>query len=209
MVSLRWFGQACFEISGSITVVTDPHDGGGVGLKPPQTKGDVVTISHGHFDHADGVNLVRKEDTKVVGEEGITEAKGIVFEGIKTFHDKSQGSERGENLVFKFELDGFKICHLGDLGHKLGNTAEKIKPVDILLIPVGGKFTIDGKEAKEVVEELQPRVVIPMHYKIRGLKVPISGPDDFLEGEEVVAEDELVLEKLPEEREIVKLNPQA
>ncbi|KXA97245.1 hypothetical protein AKJ38_01615 [candidate division MSBL1 archaeon SCGC-AAA259I14] len=215
MVSFRWFGQACFEIKDSVTIVTDPHDGDSVGLTHPDVKGDIVTISHGHFDHASGKDIVSKEDSVVVEGSGKREVKGIKVEGFDSYHDKAQGSKRGENTIFVFELDGFEICHLGDLGHKLSNEKiDRIKPVDILLIPVGGNYTINAQEAVDVVKELKPQIIIPMHYKVKGLEVDISDEDDFIrlvkdENWEISEEEEAKIEKLPEQRKVIKLTCQA
>lgn len=209
MVSFRWFGQACFEISDSVTIVTDPHDGDSVGLGAPDTEGDIVTISHEHFDHASGEDLAAKPDSESVRGTGSRTVKGIEIQGTDSYHDKVEGSARGENTVFSFTVDGLRICHLGDLGHLLSEKkAKEIRPVDVLLIPVGGRFTIDGGEAAKVVEQLGPRVVVPMHYKVEGLEVPISGPDDFLDslsGYELEEKEELKLNSSPETKKAIKL----
>lgn len=210
MVKFRWFGQACFEIGDGRTVVTDPHDGDSVGLEAPDVEGDIITVSHDHYDHASGKDLVSKAETVILeGMESGT-ADDINPERFESYHDKARGSARGNNVIFKFELDGFRICHLGDLGHTLeSKDVMEIQPIDVLLIPVGGKFTIDGAEAAELVEELKPRVVIPMHYEVEGLEVPISGPDQFLrsigDGYKVVEKETLELDELPEEETIYVL----
>lgn len=210
MLSFKWFGQACFEIKDSKTIVTDPHDGESVGLEAPKTEADIVTISHDHFDHSSGKEDVSKEDTKIVDAPGKTNIQNIHIEGIESYHDKSEGDARGKNTIYKINIDGFSICHLGDLGHLLeDNTLNEIKPVDILLIPVGGKFTIDGKEAYKVVEEINPQVVIPMHYNVPGLEVPISKPDAFLElakkNYDIENSESLKLDGLPENKTLYKL----
>ncbi|KXA98743.1 hypothetical protein AKJ39_00940 [candidate division MSBL1 archaeon SCGC-AAA259J03] len=207
MVLFRWFGLSCFEIKDSVTIVTDPHDGESLGLNRPNIKGDIVTISHGHFDHVSGKELVSKEDTEVVDGTGKFEVKGIQFEGISN----REGDERGRNIYFVFELDGFRICHLGDLGYSLeSDNIEALEPVDILLLPVGGTGGHEGREAINVVKELSPSIVIPMHYMIRGLNVKISSEEEFLdlmaeEGWRIEEKKEAVIERLPEEKEIIKL----
>lgn len=215
MVSFKWLGQACFEIKNSTTIVTDPHNGEGVGLKPPKANADIVTVSHGHFDHAAGVELVKNKDAEVVKEyRGKKKAKDIDIEGIDSYHDKSKGSKRGENTIYRFKVDEVKICHLGDLGHTLSEEKQsEIKPVDVLMIPVGGNYTIDGEEALEIAESLEAKVVIPMHYKIPGLTVDISSDDEFLQkaikkGYKIRKENTLDLENLPKKMEIVKLEYQ-
>ncbi len=216
MVRFKWFGQACFEIKNSRTVVTDPHDGDGVGLNTPRAKGDIITVSHGHFDHAAGIDLVKKPDSEVVQEEtGEKIVKGVKIKGIDSYHDKAEGAKRGENTIYIFELDGKKICHLGDLGHMLSDEkTKKIGDIDILLIPVGGNYTIGGEEAAKVAGKLDPKVVIPMHYKIPGLTVDINDEKQFTDkarekGWKTKEKRELDLQSLPENTTVVKLKNQA
>lgn len=213
MLTFRWFGQACFEIKDGKTVVTDPHDGDSVGLEAPVVKGDIITVSHDHYDHASGKSLVSKPGSTVVEGMETGGADGMGLQRLKSYHDKAGGDARGENVIFKFELDGVNICHLGDLGHMLDDSKiDDLKPIDVLMIPVGGKFTIDGEEAADLVRKLEPRAVIPMHYKIEGLEVPISGPEDFLRDIEadygVVEGEELELDGLPEEETVYVLSCQ-
>lgn len=212
MVHFKWFGQACFEIRNSNTIVTDPHDGEGVGLKAPDTEGDIITVSHGHFDHAGGKDLVKKPDSRTIQEEtGEKTVKGIKIRGLDSYHDKAEGSKRGENTIYIMEIDGFRICHLGDLGHLLSeDKIDEIGEIDILLIPVGGNYTINGREAIKVIENINPNVVIPMHYKIPGLTVDISDEEQFMEkarerGYEIKEKRELDIESIPEGRTVVKL----
>ncbi len=109
--------------------------------------------------------------------------KGISIKGISTFHDPSKGSERGANVIFNLSVDGMQVCHLGDLGHVLSDKeVSEIGPVDILLIPVGGYYTIDHKEATRVAEQIKPKVLIPMHFKTSKCTFPIAPVDDFLKG---------------------------
>ncbi len=211
MLTFKWFGQACFGISDGKTIVTDPHDGKSVGLKRPGTKGDIITVSHDHYDHASGKMLVSKDDTIVVQGMHSGEADSINLERFQTYHDKVDGDARGRNTIFKFKLDDVSICHLGDLGHTLDQeTIREIKPVDILMVPVGGKFTVDGDEAADVVRALEPQVVIPMHYKVEGLEVPIFGPGRFLnnigDDYEVTEMEVLELDGLPEKRMVYVLD---
>ncbi len=211
MVHFKWLGQACFEIRNSKIIVTDPHDGEGVGLEEPGVKGDVVTVSHDHFDHSAGVDIVKKKDTEVVKEPGSRNIEGINVEGFDSYHDKAEGSKRGKNTIYKFDLEGFKIVHLGDLGHLLSEEkVNEIKPVDILLIPVGGNYTIDGEEALETVKQLDPEITIPMHYKVPGLTVDISSDDEFIqaamqEGYVVSKEDTAEIDELPEKKKVIKI----
>lgn len=212
MVHFKWLGQACFEIRNSKTIVTDPHDGEGVGLNAPDTKGDLITVSHGHFDHAAGIDLVKKPDSIVVKEEtGEKKVKGVKIKGVHSYHDKAKGSKRGENTIYKMELNRFKICHLGDLGHMLSDEKiSEIGQVDILLIPVGGNYTIDGEEAAKVAGKLDAKVVIPMHYKIPGLTVDISSEEEFIDkmrakGYPIKEKKELDINSVPHDPIVVKL----
>jgi L-ascorbate metabolism protein UlaG (beta-lactamase superfamily) len=212
MLNFEWYGQACFKIENSSVLVTDPHNGEAVGLNPPPAGvADLVTISHGHHDHASGKNLVSREGSVIIEEPGSYVEKGIKLTGIDSYHDKDKGEKRGENVIFVFEVDGVRICHLGDLGHLPGERhIENIGSVDVLLIPVGGNYTIDGKEAVKTIEHLNPQVVIPMHYKIEGLTVDISGPEGFLSDigpEYKIREmEKLELDEIPDGKQVVKLD---
>lgn len=181
LVVVKWWGHACFEIRDSKTIVTDPHDGKSVGMAAPKVKANIVLVSHGHSDHASGKTIVAKPDAKIIDRTGAFEVEGVVIKGVPTFHDDSHGRMRGRNVVFVFELEGIRFAHLGDLGHVLSDReVNEIKPVDILMIPVGGYYTIDAEDADRMVEKVEPRIVIPMHYKVKGLRYPISGVDVFL-----------------------------
>lgn len=180
-MKIVWHGHSCFEIRDGITVVTDPHDGKSIGIKPPVVKADVVLVSHDHFDH----NCIRivKGDPRIITECGETVIDDLKIRGVPSFHDREEGSKRGKNTIFCFEMDGIKFCHCGDLGHLLTEKqAEAIGPVDILFIPVGGVFTIDSNDAKKVIETIKPSVVIPMHYHVGGLSISVDSIDSFLDG---------------------------
>lgn len=207
MLQIRWHGHSCFEITNEVTVVTDPHDGRSIGIPAPSAKGDIILVSHDHYDH-NCVKSVEKEDSKVVTDERKRNISNVQIEGITTFHDESRGQKRGKNIIYKFTLDGINFCHLGDLGHKLEEeTLNKIGQVDILFIPVGGTFTIDAERACDIIDKIKPRITIPMHYKIGGLSLPIAGIDQFLDKNEckilkVGNEIDIEKEDLPTEPEI-------
>lgn len=176
---IEWLGHACFLLTGrdGLRLVTDPFNEQ-VGYPVPRTKADIVTVSHDHFDH-NATQFIGGSPVIVRGT-GDQNVKGISIKGIPTFHDKSQGRERGPNTVYKIALDGITVCHLGDLGHTL--TEDQLKTlgrVDVLLLPVGGTYTIDPQEAAEVVRQVNPVVAIPMHYKTRYLNFPIQPVDKF------------------------------
>ncbi len=201
---IRWHGHSCFEIGGSVKVVTDPHDGKSIGLAPPKASADIVLISHDHFDH-NCSGAVKGADSSVIRDPVMTVEKGVRIEGITANHDSNGGAKRGKITIFRFEMDGTTFCHLGDLGHVLDEAqVDKIAPVDFLFVPVGDTFTIGPKAAKTVVDAIQPKIAIPMHYRVAGLSLSIQPVERFLEavkGRKVVQvgnEVEFALEDLPE-----------
>jgi L-ascorbate metabolism protein UlaG (beta-lactamase superfamily) len=177
---ITWSGISCFKIqTKDIILVTDPFDAS-YGLKPPRLKADIVTISHAHHDH-DNVSAIMANPFVINGP-GEYEIKGIFVYGLPGYHDKKQGAERGLITMYLIEMEDISLAHLGDLGCPLNDEQlEKLEGVDILMIPVGGRYTIDAKEAVEVINQIEPRIVIPMHYKIPGLKFknPIDPVDNF------------------------------
>lgn len=179
-VKIKWFGQSSFYIEApGISVVTDPYDSY-VGFSMPKNlRADVVTVSHQHPDHnaTDKVGGV----SKVFDTLGEHKFKKHIFTGVPTFHDDLKGAMRGENIAFCFDLDGLKFVHLGDLGHILSDEqVEKLKGADILFIPVGGHFTINAAGAVYVINQLKPKVVVPMHYSINHLAFPLDDVDAFV-----------------------------
>lgn len=177
-MTISWYGQACFKITDkNATLVTDPFDAK-IGLKPPRTEANIVTVSHSHYDH-NNIGAIKGEPIIVDGP-GEYSVKGVEIKGIACYHDNKQGKERGMNTIYTIETEGIKICHLGDLGHILSDEQiDKIGNVDILLIPVGGKYTIDTQEAIEVINQIEPRIIIPMHYKVNGLNIDLDKVDKF------------------------------
>ena len=184
-MNIIWYGQSCFKLSSStknsagepIVLITDPFDKS-IGLNPPRTSADIVTVSHQHHDHNNTSAI--KGNPFIIDGPGEYEIKGITIEGIPSFHDKKQGAERGNNTIYVIKIDEIRICHLGDLGHILTNgQLEKINGIDILMIPVGGTYTISWSEADTVVNQIEPRVVIPMHYQLPGLKIKLDPVDKF------------------------------
>ena len=207
MLQIRWHGHACWEITDNITLVTDPHDGKSIGIPAPNVTGDIILVSHDHYDH-NSVKTVEKEGSKVVTDERKRTIQGIEIQGIPSYHDEEKGAKRGKNIIFKFTMDGIRFCHLGDLGHEIDEEiVQKIGEIDILFIPIGGTFTIDSDQAWNVINMVKPKIIIPMHYKIGGLSLPITGIDSFLEQSKykvipVGNEIEIEKEDLPSEPEI-------
>ncbi len=203
---ITWQGHSCFKIqdkqgSDGITLVTDPF-GKGTGLKTPNFEADIITVSHDHEDHNNTEALRGK--AFIVDCPGEYDFKGVLIEGIDSYHDEKEGAERGKNTIYRIEIDDISISHLGDLGHSLDSSQlEKLAGTDILLIPVGGKYTIDAKKAVEVISQIEPRIVIPMHYKTDDLKIDIDGLDKFIKeiGIEPTYEEKLKISKkdLPQE----------
>ena len=207
MLRIRWHGHSCFEITNEITLVTDPHDGKSIGIPAPSATGDIILVSHDHYDH-NKVKSVEKGDSKVVTDERKRNISNIEIKGFESFHDEVQGAKRGNNIIFKFISDDITFCHLGDLGHELDEkTIQQIGEVDILFIPVGGTYTINSEEAWNVIKAIKPKITVPMHYKIEGLSLPIANVDAFLERNtykilKVGNEIDIEKEELPKEPEI-------
>jgi len=189
---ITWLGHSCFKIeSDNTSLVTDPFDSE-TGIKLPRNlEASIVTVSHSHHDHAnlDGV----KGNPFVISAPGEYEIKGAFIYGIPSFHDTQEGKDRGLNIIYRIEIDDqddIKVAHLGDLGHKLSaDDLEKLGEIDILMIPVGGKFTLDAKEATDLVNQIEPRIVIPMHYKTPGLKIDLDPVDKFVKVSGLVHEE--------------------
>lgn len=178
---IEWLGHSCFKLieSTGTSVVTDPYNSY-IGETMPQTEADAITISHRHKDHYATENV--KGNPIILDKTGAFDIKGIHVYSIMSYHDTKKGALRGKNLVFKFRIDGVDICHLGDIGEDLTPMlAELITPINILFIPVGGKYTIDAKEAKEYVDFLMPDIVIPMHYANKDTTLDIASLDDFID----------------------------
>ncbi len=205
-----YLGHSCFKLKGKNTiVVTDPYDRETFGKAMSKTKADIVTVSHSHHDHCFLDRVVNSPF--VVQGSGEYEIKGVSIWGIPSFHDKKAGSQRGKNTIYIYHVDNLRLCHLGDLGHKLDdNQIERIGELDILMIPVGGVYTINAEEAAQVVSQLEPKIVIPMHYKADGLAFELESLDEFLEemnekGIKPVRSLKIVKATLPEERKVVWL----
>ena len=181
-MKIKWNGHACFTITSKngTVIVTDPYKSGaydgGIGYGPVTDKADVALVSHGHEDH----NYVQS----LTGDVAVLETSGFVkdieFKAVETAHDESGGSERGKNMMYSFEVDGVRVGFAGDLGHILSDAqASEFRNIDILLTPIGGVFTIDPAGAQKLVEQIKPKIVVPMHFKTEKCGFPLATADDF------------------------------
>ncbi len=186
-MTITWHGQSCFRLQGTdVSILIDPFSSE-IGLVAPRSKNDIVLISHNHLDH----NNYNGEGFKISGP-GEYEVKEVSVLGIEGYHGED---EKNKELItiYKIKMEGITLCHLSDFGQKtfLKNQLDLIGDVDILFVPVGGEYLLDGKklktlngeEASEIVNEIEPRIVIPMHYKVPGLKIKEDGVENFLKAE--------------------------
>ncbi len=212
-MKIRWNGHSSFTLTAAdgLVIITDPYEtgafGGGIGYQAIDTQPDIVTISHEHADH----NYIKGFTGKFVTLREAGEARGLSFRTVKAYHDRNKGQQRGEIRIFIFTVDGIRFCHLGDLGDVLSDSQiNAIGKIDVLFVPVGGFYTIDQLQARDAVERLDPKIVIPMHYKTDKCGFPIASVADFLKGQPNVRhieadEIEITAEKLPGAREIIVL----
>lgn len=207
-MDITYLGHSSFKLKGKgASVVTDPYSNE-TGLKYPKVEADIVTISHEHPDHNNSTGV--GGDPKIINGAGEYEIGGVSIFGVPSYHDEKGGEERGRNTIYVINIDGVNVCHLGDLGHKLTSTElDEIGTVHVLLIPVGGVYTIDAGQAVEVVSQLEPSIVIPMHYNTPGLKYELGSVEDFLKeiGTEPLrdAKFTVTVTTLPETMQVVVL----
>ena len=220
-MNIQYYGHSCFKITtkpagratDDITIFFDPFDKE-TGLRPPQGQASLVLVSHDHHDHNNVAAL--KGEPVVLDTAGEYSVKGVNIVGIEAYHDEKEGQERGKVNLFILETEGFKICHLSDLGSDLTpKQLEEIDGVDILFIPVGGTYTIDGKKAAEIARKIEPAMVIPMHYKVAGSTINISDEKNFCDSMGTCPKEKvskLTLKKKDLEGknlEVVLMNPEA
>ncbi|MCX5804746.1 MAG: MBL fold metallo-hydrolase [Proteobacteria bacterium] len=216
-MKIKFYGHSAFMITTDtgVRIITDPYKSGAFGgtlsYGKITDKADIVLASHDHDDHNYTKDI--KGNFVHIKTAGAYDVNGLKIRAIPSHHDTSKGKERGNNLIFVIDADGLTIMHAGDLGHTLGKEAvEEIGKIDILLIPVGGFYTIDAREATKVMKDLKPAITIPMHFKTDKCNFPISNVQGFIGDKKDVkrvkaSEIEIKKELLPKEREIIVLEP--
>lgn len=210
---IQWCGQSCFLLTsqGGTRILTDPFNKH-LGYPVPRYGVEGITVSHNHYDHNYIRAIPNRETACIIREPGEYQLSDILIKGIPVFHDQKKGAERGKNTIFIFQIDGLKIAHLGDLGHTFSpEQIEKLGAPDILLIPLGGTYTIGHQEADVILEQLKPKLAIPMHYKTATLRYQLDSLELFLEGKnnvEILENDQidLVLGTLGEKTKILVFN---
>ncbi len=209
-MEISWVGHSCFRIKGKeAVVITDPcHPS--IGYSLGKLRADIVTLSHFHPGHS-YIEAVEGE-FKQIQAPGEYELKGVFITGIAAFHDNSRGSERGKNTIYVFEIDGVTLCHLGDIGHSpVSSGEEEMNDIGVLFLPVGGVSTINSSMAAEIVRNLAPKIVIPMHYKTPALVRDLEPVDTFLKKlgiKEITSQPRLSVNRstLPASTQVVILN---
>ena len=222
-MQIVWKGQACFQITASpskqetLKIVVDPY-GDDIGLKLSPLEADIALFTHDHFDHNNakalkGTSL--KGTPFLIANPGEYDAKGAFVQGIFSYHDEQEGKERGTNTIYTIEVEDMRLCHMGDFGQKelTAEQLEAIGVIDILFIPVGGVYTIDAKGASHIVNQIEPKIAIPMHYALPKLKVKLAGVDEFLKvmgAKNIQPQEKLTIKArdiTTEETKIVVLTP--
>lgn len=212
-MQINWLGHSSFlitsqaEKNGPVKIVTDPFDEK-IGLKMPKVEADILLVSHSHYDHSNKSAV--KGDYFLIDSPGEYEIKGVYVEGISAFHDEEEGKKRGLVTIYKINCEGLNICHLSDFGQKIlsSEQEEKIGDIDILMIPVGGGFTLNPSDAWKLVQEISPKIVIPMHYKVPGLKIDLKEVQEFLKEagqEDIKPEKKLTIKKRDLEANGIKI----
>ncbi len=204
-MNIIWYGQSCFRVvfqgqkksKQSTVLVIDPYDEN-TGLKPPKNEADIILITHNHADHNN--KKIAQKNSFVIESPGEYEMHDIFIQGIFSFHDKKKGEERGVNTIYTIEAEEMRMCHMGDFGQEelTDEQLRQIGEVDVLMIPVGGVYTVDAKEATKVISQIEPRIVIPMHYKIPGLKIKLDDLSPFLKAigeKKATTEEKLTVQK--------------
>ncbi|MEG2354124.1 MAG: MBL fold metallo-hydrolase [Clostridium sp.] len=209
-MNIKWLGHSSFLITTNKgkKILTDPFDDT-LGYTTYCGNADIITISHNHYDHnylheVKGTPiLIDSISNHIIGDIRIT--------GIPSYHDDVQGLKRGPNIIFIIEVDGYKLAHLGDLGHILNlDDISKLNNLDVLFIPIGGNYTLDPKEAIKLCKTLNSKIIIPMHYKTAAINLPIKGLEDFIlsikNGEKIHSQTYTLPKKLDFQNKVIILN---
>lgn len=198
-MELSYIGHSCFNIKGKkVSLVIDPYSPEMLGFKMPKQNCKILLNSHSHEDHSFNQQVNHEV---LIDKPGEYEIDDVYIIGVQTFHDDKEGSERGQNIVFSIDIEGINIVHLGDLGHELNEKAlSKLGSVDVLIVPVGGHFTIDSFTASKIISAIEPKIVIPMHYK--------TDDSNIKELDELSVFLHEMGEKNPEKIDSLKLNSQ-
>ncbi|HBE73588.1 MAG TPA: MBL fold metallo-hydrolase [candidate division Zixibacteria bacterium] len=216
-MKLRYLAHSAFLLTTSkgTRIITDPYEagsyGGAVGYRPIEEEADAITVSHDHPDHCHVCQKHR--EAKLIEAPGEHRVAEVEIRGVPTYHDQAGGQERGKNIMFVYQADGVRVCHCGDLGHVLDDKhVKELGPVDVLLLPVGGFYTIDAAEADQVIAKVKPRVAVPMHYKTEKLGFGIATVEPFVNGKNNVinigeSEVEIDAAKLARGPEVWVLRP--
>lgn len=186
-MNISWYGHSCFKLdfkidNKEISVVVDPYDES-IGYKLPALSADILLVTHQHEDHNNvkAISFKDKKSAMVIDSPGEYEVKKVFVQGVESYHDNKEGEERGKNIIYRIQAKGMTFAHLGDLGAKLSSEQlDVIEGVDVLFIPIGGKYTINASQAVKVMNQVSPKIVIPMHYKLPKLTLDIEGLDKFL-----------------------------
>ncbi len=184
-MQIIWKGHSCFQVlvarakQEQVKIVIDPYDES-VGFRVPAMEADILLITHDHKDHSNAKAV--KGDPFLISNPGEYEVKGVFIRGISSFHDDTNGDARGHNTIYTVEAEDIRICHLGDLGQKelTPRQLEEIGNVHIACVPVGGEYTIGPQEASKIVRQIDPRIVIPMHYALAKNPLKLGGVEEFL-----------------------------
>lgn len=181
---ITYHGYTCFKIQSArkVTIITDVFDKS-IGLKPPSPRAEILTFSCNHYDAGVVTKGIKGNLPFIAGNPGEYEISGIIITGIPAEHGKDLAKESFGTTIYKFSIDGLVVCHLGDIGQKelSENQLDILGDIDILIIPVGGVYVLDSKEAARVVNQIEPRVIIPMAYSIPGLKLKLDKVNLFFQ----------------------------
>jgi L-ascorbate metabolism protein UlaG (beta-lactamase superfamily) len=180
-MKIDWLGHSCFKVTlkNGVVILFDPFDST-IGYAQQEVEPDIVVISHDHRDHSDLSHI--KGDYTMVDTAGVHKIGDVTLTGIKTWHDHCDGAQRGESLAFLLSVNGLRLCHMGDVGCvPSDDVLEQLKGVELLLIPVGGNYTVDAKEAMVIIDAITPNIIIPMHFKTPECNLEIAPLYDFLE----------------------------